>query len=301
MSFLNPVSEPVKRFSSTDVGAPQINYNARVAGDIKTVLKGCLVTGYGAKASAGWSIVNEVDHVAEFISPSAAMSDYRLGVDDTTSANTTWYYQYQDARVNPAYNAPTKDFTAANKTHASNGWQLLVTERGIIFIESVQLTVASKLSSRITYWGQLKSALTSEIGKNICFFNIGHGGAITQNYFFYNAANYVHISLSNQTYAWVSSATSNALVGQSYVLNTALVDLVGAIYLTNLNKDMLIAQLPAILSKIVNKSSDLYGVSEQTIDSRSVLEVCAGYATTSLETANERSRTFLIRNDYWEY
>lgn len=66
MSFLNPVSEPVKRFKSTDAGAPQINYNARVSGDVKTVLKACLVTGYGAKASAGWSIVNEVDHVAEF-------------------------------------------------------------------------------------------------------------------------------------------------------------------------------------------------------------------------------------------
>ena len=145
MSFLNPVSEPVLRFSSTDASAPQINYNARTAGDIKAVLKACLVTGYGAKASAGWSIVNEINHVAEFVSPSAAMSDYRLGVDDSTTIKTTWYYQYQDARTNPNYNEPTKSFSYVDKTHASNGWQMLVTERGIVFIELVQNSVVNKL------------------------------------------------------------------------------------------------------------------------------------------------------------
>ena len=301
MSFLNPVSEPVKRFSSTDASAPQVNYNARTAGDIKAVLKACLVTGYGAKSSAGWSIVNEVDHVAEFVSPSAAMSDYRLGIDDSSTSSTTWYYQYQDARTNPVYNAPTKSFTYAVKTHASNGWQMLVTDRGLIFIELVQHTTVNKLSARITYLGAVKSAIPSVTGKNICFFNIGHnGGSGSHPQYFYSSNGYTHTQLEGDTISYMSAATSRALSGNAYSLDTANVDLVSPIYIASAAQDMLIGELPPMLSKIVNATADVYGVSESTLDGRDVLSVSAGYASTA-PSCNACARTFLIYLDYWEY
>ena len=171
MSFLNPVNEPVKRFSSTDADAPQINYNARVAGDVKTVLKACLVTGYGAKASAGWSIVNEVNHVAEFVSPNAAMSDYRLGLDDSTATKTDWYYQYNNIKTTTG--SPVKNISSVNKTNPSNGWELLVSERGLLFIENVFSSAISAVGSSITYWGQIKSAIPSVTGKNIAWWCLG--------------------------------------------------------------------------------------------------------------------------------
>lgn len=43
-------------YKSTDAGAPQLSLTAGV---INAVLKGCLVTGYGAKAAAGWEVVHE--------------------------------------------------------------------------------------------------------------------------------------------------------------------------------------------------------------------------------------------------
>lgn len=301
MSFLNPVSLPVKRFKSTDAGAPQIKYNARVAGDVKAVLKACLVDGYGATVSAGWTAANEVDDVIEFVSPSAAMSDYRLGVDDSTAANTVWYYQYQDARINPSYNNPTKAFTFSDNAHASNGWQLLVTERGIVFIEIVQHTGVNKLSTRITYWGQVKSGLPSVGGQNICFFNIGHNAAITSLYYFYSTANHAHTMLENNTSAYMSAATSYALSGSDYELNTSSIDLVSEIYLANITKNMLIAQLPPMLSKIVNAAADMYGVDDKVLNSRNVLSVCAGFAASISAYVTERSRSFLIYTDYWEY
>ena len=301
MSFLNPVSEPVLRFSSTDAGAPQINYNARTAGDIKAVLKACLVTGYGAKASAGWSVVNEVDHVCEFVSPSAAMSDYRLGIDDTSTSSTTWYYQYQDVRTNPSYNAPVKSFSYVDKTHASNGWQMLVTERGIVFIELVQHSVVNKLSARITHWGAVKSAIASVTGRNICFFNLGHNAAIPQPYNFYSHSGYVHTQLESHTSALMSAATSNMLSSSAYTLDTANVDLVSPIYLANNDKTLLIGELPPLLSKVVNSTTDVHGVSEFALDARSVLSVCAGYSASGALYANSYGRTFLIRTDYWEY
>lgn len=301
MSFLNPVSLPVKRFKSTDADAPQINYNARTAGDVKAVLKACLVTGYGATDSAGWSIVNEVDNVCEFVSPSAAMSDYRLGIDDTIASSTTWYYQYQDVRTDPSYNKPVRSLIYIDKLHASNGWQLLVTERGVVFIELVQNTTVNKLSARITYWGQVKSGISDGAGKNICFFNIGHHGAISLPAYFYDSNPYVHLNLLTYTKALMSAATSNSLSAALTLLDQSDIDLVSQIYLSHSGKSLVIGLFPPMLSKAVNKSSDMYEVNEIALDGRNMLSVCAGYVASDLPTSYGASRTFLIYLDYWEY
>lgn len=52
MSLKNPVKYPVKHYSHLDAGAPQ---TADADGAIKTILKACLVTGYGTKEGAGWT------------------------------------------------------------------------------------------------------------------------------------------------------------------------------------------------------------------------------------------------------
>lgn len=300
MSFLNPVNEPVLRFSSTDADAPQINYNARVAGDVKAVLKACLVTGYGAISSAGWTAENEVGNVVEFVSPGAAMSDYRLGIDDSVTSRTTWYYQYQNIRTDPTLNAPTRDINYAVKTHSNNGWQLLVTERGIVFVELVQHAFVNRLSARITYWGAVKSAINDTSGGNICFFNVGHSGTITQPYYFYDRLWPAHIALATHVNAYISAATSNALSFGDYAIGGSNVDLISPIYFASGRRDALVAELPPMLSKIVNSADDTYGISESLLDGRNVLSVCAG-GNDSVPKAYASGRTFLIRTDYWEY
>lgn len=298
MSFLNPVNLPVLRFSSTDADAPQINYNSRTAGDVKTVLKACLVTGYGATASAGWSIINEVDHVAEFVSPSAAMSDYRLGIDDTSTSSTTWYYQYQDARVDPTYNNPVKSLAYADKLHASNGWQLLVTDRGVVFIELIQHAIINKLSARLTYWGQVKSGLAAT-GANMMFFNIGHSATFSEPTHLYNA-NYPHFKLDGFSDTWVFAATPFAVGVRDYNLGVSNVDIVSALYLASTNKEVVLGELPGMASKVVNNTADMYGISEQTLSTRPVFSVCCGLAGDT-QYAHSRGRTYLIYLDYWEY
>lgn len=300
MSFLNPVNEPVLRFSSTDADAPQINYAARTAGDVKTVLKACLVTGYGAKASAGWSIVNEVDHVAEFVSPSAAMSDYRLGIDDTSASSTTWYYQYQNVQTNPAYNSPVKSFTEADKTSGENGWQMLVTDRGIIFAELVKHVAMGKLSARITYFGQIKSAEIAT-GRNIMFFNIGHSSTMRPTNNFYSTSTFNHVRVNTHTSAFMTSIGSEMLAATLLKLDSSVVDLVSPIYMLSSTKDTLIGELPSMLSQIVNKTEDLYGVSELAINGVNMLKLCAGLDNLDIALAMGYSRTFLIPVDYWGY
>lgn len=299
MSFLNPVSEPVLRFKSTDAGAPQINYNARTAGDVKAVLKACLVTGYGAVASAGWSVVNEVGNAAEFVSPSVAMIDYRLGIDDASTTTTTWYYQYQNSRVNPPNNTPIKNFSNANKTHIDNGWQLLVTARGLIFVELVQHTTINKLSARLTYFSQVKSALVDTTGTNMMFFNYGHNSALGLPQNLYSSSR-THVVLANQSSAQIFDATPFSTGTASYLLDVSNTDITSALYLTSSSKNLMLGSVPGLLQKVVNKTSSLYDITEQVVGARNTLSVCAGYANADT-TSTSYARTFLIYLDYWEY
>lgn len=301
MSFLNPVNEPVLRFSSTDADAPQIDYAARTAGDVKTVLKACLVTGYGAKTSAGWSVVNETEHVAEFVSPSVAMSDYRLGIDDTSTSSTTWYYQYQNVRTNPASNSPTKSFSYADKSHIDNGWQLFVTNRGVLLLELVQHDRVRKLSARITYLGQIKSALKLD-DVNMMFFTVGHNAPTSSPYLFYSSGYDIHANINNHSSVEISSATKAILANKDYHSDQSVVGMICAMYLTTKSpRTLLLGELPPLLSKIVNSRDDYYGISEFALDGRNVLSVTAGYAIHTASWATIDSRAFLIRTDYWEY
>lgn len=53
MSLLTPIKVPVKVYKWDDVGAPRLD---KTAGCMMTIFKACLVTGYGTKESAGWTM-----------------------------------------------------------------------------------------------------------------------------------------------------------------------------------------------------------------------------------------------------
>lgn len=297
MSFLNPVNEPVLRFSSTDAGAPQINYNARVAGDVKTVLKACLVTGYGAKASAGWSIVNEVDHVAEFVSPSVAMSDYRLGIDDTSASSTTWYYQYQDVRVNLEYNnILIKNFENIKLTSAANAWQLLATAQGVIFIEVLDDNIAKGLVTRVTYFGRIKSALKNDENANIAFWSVGHNAGDPTNFW-----SGIKASYRAGIYTSAAIVVINAIRTTTYISDdtTSAVEPVSPWYLYN--GANFIGIQPAVLLTVLNNDAERFKVLDTVFDGKPMLSVPVSYATGDLDRYNKYTRTLLLALDNWEY
>lgn len=300
MSFLNPISEPVLMFSSTDADAPKINYAARAAGDVKTVLKACLVTGYGSKASAGWTMQNETGTVAEFVPPSVAMSDYAFGVSDNSSSQTSWYYKYKGTQTNPSYNNPTKNLGSINTSDASNGWKLVVTKKGFIFIELVKSTVVNKISTRLTYFGAVKSAITDAGGINIGFFNVGHSAAIPENIYFYQN-NYVHFRIEGYSalspFAAVPFVINNI---SDLTPNVSQVDITSKIYLTT-NTAILIGELPGLLAKVINDSSKIYDVASETFNNRPVLKICLGYNDYRSQYMYSRGRVMLIYLDNWEY
>lgn len=305
MSFLNPVIEPVLRFSSTDAGAPQINYNVRVAGDVKAVLKACLVTGYGTKAGAGWSLASEVTHVAEFASPSPAMSDYRICVDDTSTTSTTWYYRYQNNISYPPRNVPQKSMSYVNKTSAENGWELIVTNRGMYFVEILYHSSVNARVSRITWFGQIKSALTDDLGINISFFCTGVGSQMTRpsdmittseatdNNKLYNLGTYTTLlyAITNLSIYAKDSRTKYSGGGLELISETYL----GV-------SSNIVGQQSGLLFKNNTNQSDLYGVAVQKVDGRDVLSAAIPYnAISDIDSNHSYVKTMLIRLDYWEY
>lgn len=301
MSFLNPVNEPVLRFSSTDAGAPQINYAARTAGDVKTVLKACLVTGYGAKAGAGWTAVNETATVIEFVSPSAAMSDYRLGIDDTSASSTTWYYQYQDARVNPLNNSITKNFTSCDKVSASNGWQVIVSNQAFVLIEHVYSTGANAVVSRVTYFGALKSFLDSAVGENIGFWNIGWNASSQDPARFFTTPTNTYFKISDKTSITLSSVNISKLGDANNTPNLSIsTDMSSHLFLKD-SKNDIIAQHPALLNRVSSNQSMLLGIYDTSIAGRPCLYAAASFPFNSDAQVRQYARGFLFALDYWEF
>jgi len=298
MSFLNPVNETVKRFKSTDAGAPQINYNARVAGDIYAIIKSCLVTGYGSVASAGWSVANETTNAGEFVSPSTSMSSYKIGVADTSATTTTWYYKYLDVRTDPTNNSGKKVFTYIDKTSANNGWQMLVTGRGFFFIESMHQSDVSAMVARVTYFGMIKSAISTTSGKNIAYWSAGHGASY-QPYQLYSSTAASHLNLESFSNLTFSSANISGITTGAKTYGTSEADVVSKLYLYS--SSVFAAEHPGLMAVDSAKSANLFGIRDTVDDdNRPVIYVCMGREVGS-SNIEASARGVFIYLDYWEY
>lgn len=315
MSFLNPVNEPVLRFKSTDAGAPQINYNARVAGDVKAVLKACLVTGYGTKASAGWSIVNEVGHVAEFVSPSAAMSDYRFKADDSSASSLVWSYTQSEVSkslgaVGSVNKSPSSD---VQKTNSSNGWELLVTAQGFWFIDALYIPILSGLACHFTYFGRVKSALLlADSVDNIGFSAFGvldTSVKFLRDIFSEGLGTYYRIG-GYEKASWAHAA-AGVLGTYGQPPDSSAVNVTDNIYLLGSNKidtvttnAELIGQMPGLLMRTVSYSDKTFNLRAETAPTnRPVLVGRPGRMAVADVTFYYKAARgeMMIYTDYWEY
>lgn len=299
MSFLNPVNEPVLRFSSTDADAPQINYAARTAGDVKAVLKACLDTGYGTKAGAGWTVINEVDHVAEFVSPSAAMSDFKLQIDDSTTTKTVFnYIKNTDAATLITNNEKTYPYIESG---ASDGWHLFVTDSGLMFIEVVHHKGLKKPIGRLTCFGQVKSALKASNGHSFLAFAAGWRSSNDKpsDLFFTNAYNRRHVVLPGVTRFDFMTANQSIIYNESSkTLGLSVIDMWSGVYLTD--KKYVMAQAIGLLFGIVADDALRFDVADKTINNDSYFTFFLGHAESYGPRTEEYGFNCAIKTDTWE-
>lgn len=301
MSFLNPVNEPVKRFSSTDADAPQIKYNARTAGDVKAVLKACLIDGYGTKASAGWSEVNEVGNVCEFIAPSVMMSEYRLKIDDTSTSSTVWSKFYQNTAGTLNGGSVAKSVSYITTTHADNGWTLLATDRGIVFIERFYQTAVSGFVGRVTYWGALKTTVADTGGKNLAFWCGGYHSAFSPpaNMFADREVNYRTLEVNELTGLLFTGTNIPVVLDARAKQNTSQAAITNHFYIRDGSN--IYAEQPAVLVRYAAADTTNQMVVESTFNDRPVMHVAVTDKVSATATAQDKTFVFLVYLDYWEY
>lgn len=292
MSFLNPVNKPVKRFKSTDAGAPSLNFVTRKIGDVKDILKACLVTGYGAIEGAGWEIAGETASYGEFTSPSANMAGIALRITDTATI-PTWQQVVGGTVIRTI--SDTKVVSGINATHASNGWQVIVTELGFFYIEMLYSTIMEASTARLYFFGLMKSAITADpygSGLWATGWNINSSYPISvmkpteSNPFFY-----IDTKKSTNFY-------SAAFISSTPVYGVSNIDIASDIYI-NIN-DATVGQHIGLMAFKPALTTDMFPISEKTIDGRPVLYVSLSNNYGSYSSQVSSTRYVLIFLDYWE-
>lgn len=170
MSLLIPYRYPVKYYSWQDADAPQL---ANADGVIKTILKACLVTGYGDKQGAGWEMPFEDDYrmVVRPVLRSGNPPDIRIenGVINGAASHRIVLAQ----NMTGLEDAPQMEQNLSARDNAcGKEWHLVVSDFAFIFC--YQVLQSSSLKNYALYVGAMQN-----IGKSApANFYINHDTSI---------------------------------------------------------------------------------------------------------------------------
>lgn len=154
---------PVKVYQSTDKDAPQMT---DTAGSLKTVLKACLVTGYGDKPSLGWETLfeNATDAIFKRTDPKA--TEFALLVQNTNkdyatismvekpTSLTQWFKQY-------GYQS-NQNYYPYNKQRGSS-WVLVGHGLAFVLITDGYYFSNGGFNSRMLWFGDFPSLLEGDM------------------------------------------------------------------------------------------------------------------------------------------
>lgn len=132
MSLKQPVQYPVKYYSHLDAGAPQL---ANADGVIKTILKACLVTGYGTKAGAGWTALFDDAFRIVLRRPLRTGNPPDIKIENGVINGVASHRIV--SQNNPTGLDDTVELAAVNllarDTQSTNKWHLVVSDFGLLF------------------------------------------------------------------------------------------------------------------------------------------------------------------------
>ncbi len=284
MSLRNPVKYPVKYYSWQDTQAPQLS---DADGVIKTILKACLVTGYGTKQGAGWTALFEDAYRIVLRRPLRTGNPPHIKIENGKITGTTKRHRIV-AQDKPTGLGDTKELLAINllarDTLAGKEWHCVVTDFAFFLCYQMAENGYDGNRNMFLYYGEV-----SRTQENIENIHLITGAANT--------------AVDGTQSPWASSFMDN---DSFFVKNIRTKTNLSRLYLnlggteTIINNDYFaqlifldnVAVLPfytASTSSINNNESLVV-----SIDNRQMLR------TISTNVGGYYSRAFYIPLDYWE-
>lgn len=148
-------------YKSSDTDAPQLS---NTAGSLKTVLKACLVTGYGtgtnAKAGAGWKLVYDESYKAVFQPVDTKGENLLLRIDDTGTSHSADFSAYS---AMTDINTGTQSYAAGRYTRNNGTWFVVATQKWAWLC----LTTSNTDAASLFFWGNIKSPVAENKSKTV--------------------------------------------------------------------------------------------------------------------------------------
>lgn len=161
MSLKNPVKYPVKYYSWQDAQAPQLT---DIDGAIKTILKACLVTGYGSKQGAGWTALFEDDYRIVLRRPLRTGNPPDIKIENGVINGTASHRIV--AQDNPTGTNDANELSAVNllarDTRAGKEWHCIVTDFAFLLCYQMGENTAGD-RNHILFVGGAKKLLDSDV------------------------------------------------------------------------------------------------------------------------------------------
>ncbi len=173
MSLRQSVQYPVKYYSHLDAGAPQL---ADADGVIKTILKACLVTGYGAKEGAGWTALFDDAFRIVLRRPlgTGLPPDIKIenGIINGVASHRI-ISQDNPTGINDATEIATVNLLARDNRNGV-GWHLIASDFGFLFCYQMaknQNFSSSSPKYQMVYVGSISKIKDSDLDVFITSFN----------------------------------------------------------------------------------------------------------------------------------
>lgn len=181
MQPYTPTKVPVTVFRSTDAGAPELKNEP---GSLKTLLKTCLVSGYGGKQGLGWQMHNEsgnnvVFHFGE---------GFGLAVDDNTRSIPRFGF-VAGANFGQNLGDPRQNSDAFG-WHQYRGWILVGHAQAFALV----LADTSFRRSQILLFGRFAGPYADS--GSVFYLNTGNNSSYTSPYDIDNSSARVRIAVS---------------------------------------------------------------------------------------------------------
>lgn len=154
---------PVTLYTSEDTAAPRLTH---AAGSLKTLLKACLVTGYGAKPAAGWQAAFEENNKIALRCADPKSPQGYIRIDNTAAgyADVQVYTAMGGLDAGEAVFAQPQRLFVSETSSKTRKWWLIACPRGFAFFGE-----GRNGGCRYLYFGDFPTLAAGDNGNMLCF------------------------------------------------------------------------------------------------------------------------------------